>query len=185
MNKPNSKGKGTSSKGVTKAKTSQPKPRRATQEKREGIAQRTPKQRYTVSEKLAAGLEYAICGSYLKTQSITGIPESTLRSFNNAGEWDSLTATYRDEKTAELRAKYVKGCELAIDHTIKTLDQATPAQSAVISGVFFDKTRLIDNQSTVIRSDSSSMAQMISEFENIAKQVQANVRANAKIISEQ
>ncbi len=126
--------------------------------------------RYSDAIREQAAIEYAVCGSLRQVSKILDIKESTLSDWKQKGRMDETIVRVRDEKTNELRAKYIDVCELAIDHTKKTLPEATPAQSAVISGVFFDKVRLIDNQPTTIRSDSQSMQDLADSFRKLSRE---------------
>lgn len=134
--------------------------------------------RYSLEVKEQAAIEYAICGSLRQVSKNMGINENTVQDWKKNGSMDATIARVHDQKQEQLRAKYIKGCELAIDHTLTKLPEATAAQSAVISGVFFDKVRLIDNQPTAIRSDSSSMLELAKQFQAIArdhKNIQSSV----------
>ena len=119
--------------------------------------------------------DYAVHGS-IKTVSngYPDIPYDTIRSWVNSEEGQALITALHGEKTTELRSKYVEVCELAIEHTKLKLPEATAAQSAVISGVFFDKTRLIDNAPTSISSSAQTPQQVADQF---MKMIQASDKA--------
>ena len=106
-------------------------------------------------------------GNYTKTSELTGVNRSTIAAWEHRNNevWVESCTDLQHEKIRELRNKYVMGAEKALDHTLKTLADASPAQSAVISGVFLDKSRLIDNQSTVITSqDTRELAVICQEL---------------------
>ena len=126
--------------------------------------------RYSDAIREQAAIEYAVCGSLRQVSKALDINENTLSTWKQNGSMDETIAKVHGEKTNELRAKYVDVCELAIDHTKKTLPEATPAQSAVISGVFFDKVRLIDNQPTSIRGDSQTMLELADQFRKLSRE---------------
>ena len=86
-------------------------------------------------------------GSYTKTSALTGVKRVTIAAWEHRNNevWVEACTTLQHEKNKELRNKYVAGAEKALDHTMKTLKNATPAQGAVISGIFLDKSRNIDS----------------------------------------
>ncbi len=114
--------------------------------------------------------DYAVTGSIQAcADTYTDTPYDTIRTWIKSDEGVELITTLHDAKTEELRAKYVEGCEAAIDQTMVKLPEASAQQAAVISGVFFDKTRLIDNQATSISTKSDSMATLAATFAKLSQ----------------
>ena len=111
-------------------------------------------------------------GSYKKTSAQTGVNRNTIVAWEHRANdvWVESCNQLQHEKSRELRNKYAKGAELALDHTLKTLGDATAQQSAIISGVFLDKSRLIDNQATSISGKAESMTALAQEFRRLSEQ---------------
>jgi len=130
-----------------------------------------PKKRagnYSRATKEQCAAQYAVEGNISKVARDNGIVRETVQKWAQQDWWVDLCPTLHHEKTDELRAKYVDVCELAIDQTKAKLPEATASQAAVISGVFFDKTRLIDNAPTSISAKQDSMSDLVKKFEAIA-----------------
>ena len=116
------------------------------------------KRTYSNEERSQAAIQYAISGSLAQVERKLGIPDSTLCEWKQTEWWDALTGEIRSEKTNEHRAQYSQLVDEAIAVTRLKLPEATAAQAAVISGVAFDKIRLIDNMPTSIGGNSNSAA---------------------------
>ena len=116
-------------------------------------------------------------GSYKKTSAQTGVNRNTIVAWEHRSNevWVESCNQLQHEKSRELRNKYAKGAELALDHTLKTLGDATAQQSAIISGVFLDKSRLIDNQATSITGKAESKEELLKKFAQIAQDYNKNV----------
>ena len=116
-------------------------------------------------------------GNYNKTSEQTGVSRNTIAAWEHRANevWVTSCTALQHEKTRELRNKYVRGAELALDQTIKTLGDATAQQSAIISGVFLDKSRLIDNQATSITQRVESKEDLLRRFAQIAKDYNKNI----------
>ena len=123
---------------------------------------------------------FTTTGNYTKTAELTGVSRNTIAAWEHRGNtiWVDSCTFLQHEKNREMRNKYVLAAEKALDHTISTLEQATPAQSAVISGVFLDKSRLIDNQPTSIKAGNSDAAinALAKQFKSLAATYKARNR---------
>ena len=133
---------------------------------------------YTKADREQACIEHSVTGSYTQTSKALNIPESTIRLWADSEWWVELSARVCDEKTSQQRATYSKIIDLAQQVQIDKLPQATAQQAATISGIAFDKTRLIDNQPTSISSNTGDMKALVSKFQAMAdtyKEKQVNV----------
>ena len=143
------------------------------------VIKRPYKGRHSKAVREQAIADYAVHGSIQAvSNTYEDVPYDTLRSWINSADGQELITTLHDEKTTELRQKYTEVCEMAIDQTKAKLPEATAAQSAVISGVFFDKCRLIDNAPTTISSRTESMETMAERFRAIADQLKHAIPVN-------
>ena len=135
--------------------------------------------KYSDEQRMEVAVLYAVSGNAKKVAKATGIPRTTIVGWKKADWWDDLVAQVRSENTARHRAEYSKIVDLAQKQTIKELPNATAQQASIISGVAFDKLRLIDNQPTSISSnqDSKTLAEACIELSRTMREKQVNVVA--------
>ena len=166
---------------MTKKQTTKPKSR--------AVTKRVYKQRYTLDEKSAAGLEYALKGTLLGASKSTGIPETTLIHWKNSGIWDDLLVVYRDEKADEHMNAYSKIVDKAQAKAIEGLNNldATNLSTSDIKGLVVtgatatDKGLLLAGKPTTIKGTNQDLKSLTKMFEDIAAEVQRNL----KVVSEQ
>ena len=137
--------------------------------------------KYTDDQRTEAAIQYEVTGSFKKTSKITGIPKSTLQDWARTEWFIELAVMVRSEKKLRHRARFSKIVDMAQAQTIKELPNATAQQAAIIGGVAFDKLRLIDNQPTSIRGDSSTVHALADKFRKLSadhKAIQNSVVAD-------
>ena len=125
--------------------------------------------KYSDDQRTEAATQYEVTGSFKKTSKITGIPKSTLQDWARTEWFKELTVMVRSEKNSRHRARFSKIVDMAQAQTIKELPNATAQQASIISGVAFDKIRLIDNQPTSIRGDSATVQALVAEFDKLSQ----------------
>ena len=137
------------------------------------------RRQYTKTQKEQAAVEYALKGSFTQVGKALDIPHQTIESWAKDWEgWDDLISRVQDEKSKQHRANYVAIIDKAQRITLEKLDDCSAKDASVISGISFDKTRLIDNQPTSISSNTGDMKALVSKFQAMAdtyKEKQVNV----------
>ena len=129
-------------------------------------------------------------GSFRKTSELTGVNRNTLVAWEHRANdvWVEACTCLQQEKSRELRHQYVAGAEAALRHTLEHLQDASPSQSAVISGVFLDKSRILDSLPTSISATTGTNAQLQSlakQFEALAAGAREYKAIDASVVSEQ
>jgi len=123
---------------------------------------------YSNEIKDSAAVLYAIKGNYQIVANTLDIPYDTVYYWGkNYDRWDEVIKEVQSEKTQELRAKYVEVCDLAIEQAKAKMSEASSQQAATISGIFFDKVRVIDGMPTSIKSDGGTQA-LLKQFIDLA-----------------
>ncbi len=135
--------------------------------------------KYTDQDRRQAAIQYAIEGNLSQIERDTGIPNETLSYWKSNNEaWAETVARVREETDDKVLAEGAKIIELAQARTIEAMPDATALQAATIGGIWIDKTRLIRNQPTSIRGDSSTVQSLMAEFQKLSqdhKNIQGSV----------
>ena len=116
-----------------------------------------------------------ITGSQSKAAEKLNIPITTLNTWTKEEWWESAMVSLRNEKTLEHRQRYASLVDKAIDQVEARIGDASAKDAAVISGVAFDKVRLIDNMPTSISGSGAAqeaMSKLINEFKQVSDSYQ-------------
>ena len=138
------------------------------------------KGRYSNEARARAGVEWAICGSYVDTAKATGIGESTLRGWKDRGHWDEVIAEVRASNTDRNIAQYDRLTYKALRAADKGIDalegkELSPAdiKALVISGAATtDKSRLLQNLPTSVTQRGDSMTELKEQFRRLSSSYQ-------------
>ena len=134
------------------------------------MSQHIAKTAWSREDRHQAAIQYAITGSLAKTEQATGIPNQTLSTWTKSEWWVELIGELGEEKRQEHRAMYCQLVDAAQAHTLKTIDQATPAQSMVIAGIATDKLYRADNLPSTLTGTVGSIADLAKEFNKLANE---------------
>jgi hypothetical protein len=139
--------------------------------------------KYSEAKKMDCAIRYALCGNGRKVAKATGVSEQRISDWKKTEWWDEITRQVRNEKTDELRAKYQEAAIAALDHSMDKLPEASAHQAATISGIYFDKTRIIDGLPAAYTAVGENMKSLAREFQKLSGELAKD--RNKKIVSEQ
>jgi transposase-like protein len=133
--------------------------------------------KYTDEERREAAVQYAVTGSVSATSRAMDIPRRTISDWTRTDWWDEVVAEVRQLKADEHIARYqaltdkaLRVAEEAIDRLDPSSISASDIKALIVSGATStDKARLLMNQPTSVKSDSSSTDMLRLKFEYIAR----------------
>lgn len=147
------------------------------------LATTTMGSHYTDEQRMQAAVEYSVSGSILKTADIVKIPSRTLYDWSHSEWWQSEVARLRKENKDLFNAQYTNiikdGLEEIHDRvkngdayvTNKGKIKRKPASLrdlGTVTGIAFDKLRLLNNEPTSITDNSAGKLQeLMKQFEQI------------------
>lgn len=136
--------------------------------------------KYSVEERYAIALEYALTGNVKRTARNNGMPAGTLRQWRKADWWNDMMEMIADEYEDKIRAKLNRVLDKSLSETIDRLENGDPVYDAkrgeviqmpvkardamMISGIGYDKRRVSLNMPTSITESSSK------QIDNLAQQ---------------
>ena len=151
--------------------------------------------RYSDSSKRQAVIEYAIDGTVRGTSRHIGVPRDTIRRWMKSDWWDGLVEEnnkfIQDRMEAQLtqiiglsHAKVIDSFQngdekvfynAKLDKIVKTNIMPSGKDAMVTGAVGIDKLRLLRNQPTSIKSDSSNMKNLMDEFRQLSRSYETKV----------
>jgi len=122
--------------------------------------------KYTAEQKADVAIQYAISGNMKKVARQSGIPRTTIISWQKQPWWDEFIATVRSEKADEHRAKYSELVDKAQEVALEKLPEASAQQAMIIAATGTDKIRLHDGMPTSITGsiDNRELAERCKEL---------------------
>jgi len=122
--------------------------------------------KYTAEQKADVAIQYAISGNMKKVARQSGIPRTTIISWQKQDWWDELIAAVRSEKADEHRAKYSELVDAAQQVALEKLPEASAQQAMIIAATGTDKIRLHDGMPTSIagNTDTRELAERCKEL---------------------
>lgn len=156
------------------------------------LATNTVGSQYSDQDRLQAATEYAIHGSIIKASEYTNIPSRTLYDWSKAEWWESEIIRIREENKEIIRAGITRIVEKGFnniedriengdayitkeknkDGDIVDVIKRKPASLrdlGTVTGIAFDKLRLLNNEPTSITDNSSGKLQeLLAQFEAIS-----------------
>ncbi len=124
--------------------------------------------KYSHEQRMAAAVLYAIHGNMKKVARQSGIPRTTIISWQKQDWWDELISQVRSAKVDEHRAMYSQLVDAAQAQALAKLPEATAAQSMVIAGIATDKLYRADNLPSTLIGSVGSIADLAKEFNKLA-----------------
>ncbi len=132
--------------------------------------------KYSHEQRMAVAVQYAIHGNMKKVARQSGIPRTTIISWQKQDWWDELISQVRSAKADEHRAKYSELVDKAQQQTLDKLPGATAQQAMVIAGIATDKLYRADNLPSTLIGSVGSIADLAKEFNRIANESVVSVQ---------
>jgi len=137
----------------------------------------SPGSYYTAEERTEAVVQYAIKGNMAAVSRATGITATTLSDWSKKDWWHSLLNEVRSQKADEHISRYHSLTEKALSKADKALDSlpeqldATAIKNLVTTAaVSTDKSRLLQSLPTSIRADSSTVSNLVEQFNQLSRE---------------
>jgi len=127
--------------------------------------------KYTTAQKADIAIQYAISGNMKKVARQSGIPRTTIISWQKQDWWDELISEVRSAKADEHRAKYSELVDKAQEVALEKLPEASAQQAMIIAATGTDKVRLHDGMPTAITGKAPNMKALVQEFERLSRQM--------------
>ncbi len=124
--------------------------------------------KYSVEQRMAVAVQYAVSGNAKKVAKDTGIPRTTIVGWKGQDWWVDAVEQIRAQNTDKALAKYAQRVDKAQDIALEKLPDASAAQASIIAATATDKGRLLTNQPTNITGKSTSIDDLAKEFNKLA-----------------
>jgi len=124
--------------------------------------------KYTVQQRMAVAVQYAVSGNAKQVAKDTGIPRTTIVGWKGQDWWQDAVEQIRAQNTDKALAKYAQIVDKAQDIALEKLPDASAAQASIIAATATDKGRLLMNQPTSITGKSTSIDDLAREFNKLA-----------------
>ena len=124
--------------------------------------------KYSDQQRMEVAVLYAIHGNMKKVARQSGIPRTTIISWQKQDWWDELISQVRSAKVDEHRAMYSQLVDAAQAQALAKLPEATAAQSMVIAGIATDKLYRADNLPGTLTGSAVSIDDLAKEFNKLA-----------------
>ena len=125
---------------------------------------------YTDAHRREAVMLYAMHGHDTHVAKLMDIPRSTIQHWRKADWWDDMLSAVRHEIQDRHISMYQRITDKALDAAVQRIDEATPQQLVTMAAISTDKARLLSNQPTSIRGDSSTINDLAQQFAKLSQQ---------------
>ena len=126
--------------------------------------------KYSHEQRMGIVILYAISGNMKKVARQSGVPRTTIISWQKQDWWQDAVTRIQSEKADEHRAKYSELVDKAQEQALKKMPEATAQQAMVIAGIATDKLYRADNLPSTLTGSVGSIADLAKEFIKLANE---------------